>query len=163
MSTKKKLQPHEIWDALERASLEDEAERIAALSDAELDQELVRGGLDPEAVRARGAEIGRSLAATQEEAIEPVAWVSAPPPPMPIQAFDRRWVLLLAAALALAGLGGGAVALGIFKRSEPPRKDLPDAMPSAPSASVAPPPAPSPQDYQEMPPHGDDKTKRPKP
>jgi hypothetical protein len=157
MSSKKKLSPDEAWDALEAASLEEEAARITALSDADLDRELGRHGLDPKAIRARGAAIGKRLAAAREEPLEGAAWVSAPPVPIPVRAFDRRWVLLLAAALALVGVGGGAIALGVFNRHDAPTKDLPDA---APSVTVRPPPATLPQEHDEKPPASEDKPKR---
>jgi hypothetical protein len=154
MSSKKKLSPDEAWDALEAASREDEAARITSLSDAELDRELAQNGLDPKAIRARGAAIGKSLVAAREEPLEGAAWVSAPPVPIPARAFDRRWVLLAAAALALVGLGGGAIALGVFNRHDLPTKDLPDA---APSMTVRPPPAPLPQEHDDKLPVSEDK------
>jgi hypothetical protein len=104
--------------------------RVTTLSDAELDRELAQHGLDPKAIRAQGAAIGKRLAAAGEEPLEGGAWVSAPPIPIPARAFDRRWVLLAAAALALVGVGGGAIALRVFNRHDVPTKDLPDAAPS---------------------------------
>jgi hypothetical protein len=136
---------------LERASLEDEAARIMELSDAELDLELARGGLDPKAIRARGAALGTLLQADEnrrasDEALEGGAWVSAPPPPpAAIRPLDRRWVVLLAAALAAATIGGGAVALGVFNKNEPkpPIENHPDAAPSSTAPPAAPPPTAS--------------------
>lgn len=167
MSSKKKPSPDEAWDALEGASLEEEAARITALSDSELDRELARHGLDPKAIRARGAMIGKglaaarehpkSLAAAREESLEGGAWVSTPPIPIPVRAFDRRWVLLLAGAVALAAVGSGAIALGVFNRHDLPTKDLPDA---APSMTVRPTPAPPPQEHDEKPPVSEDKPRR---
>jgi hypothetical protein len=152
--SKKKRLPDEAWDALEDPRLEEEVARITALSDAELDRELARHGLDPKAIRARGAAIGKSLATAREEPLEGGAWVSAPP--TPIRAFDRRWVLLLAAALALVGVGGSAIALGVFNRHDLPTSGPPDA---APSVTVLPPPAPLPE-WHERSPLSDDKPRR---
>jgi hypothetical protein len=154
MSSKKKRLPDEAWDALKDASLEEEAARIPALSDAELDRELAQHGLDPNAIRARGAAIGKSLAAAREEPLEVGAWVSAPP--IAVRALDRRWVLLLAAALALVGAGGGAIALGVFNRHDVPKNGPPDAAPSV----TSPPPAPLPQEHLERSPRSDDKPQR---
>ncbi len=168
MSSKKKRSPDEAWDALlEDARLEEEAARITALSNGELDRELGQHGLDPKAIRARGAAIGqglaaahegsKSLAAAHEEPLEGGAWVSTPPIPIPARAFDRRWIVVLAGAVALVGAGGGAIALGVFNRHDRPTKDLPDA---APSVTVRPPPAPLPQEHDEKPPVSEDKPRR---
>jgi hypothetical protein len=145
MTSKKNRPPHEVWDALEELTLEEEAERVMGLSDPELDAELSRRGLDPKAVRARGAALGKRLEADKprggrDELLDGGAWVSAPPPPpAPSQLVDHRWVVLLAAALAAALIGGGAVALGVFNKNEPkpPIENRPDAAPS----STPPPPA----------------------
>jgi hypothetical protein len=92
MSSKKKLPPHEAWDALEKMALHDEAERVGALSDAELDAELAEEGMDPKALRARGAALAAQLKAS----------APAPVVPLPAKAPPRkRWAaLLLAATLA---------------------------------------------------------------
>ena len=57
----KPKEPHELWDKLLDDALAEEGQRVANLSDAELDASLRKAGLDPAAVRARGAEIGKSL------------------------------------------------------------------------------------------------------
>jgi hypothetical protein len=89
MSTGRKLPPHKAWDAVEKMALEEEAERVAALGDEELDAELRREGLDPKAVRVRGEALAARLKAK----------APAPVVPLPVAASARRrWVVLLAAA-----------------------------------------------------------------
>ncbi|HEV3191804.1 MAG TPA: hypothetical protein VGY54_14940 [Polyangiaceae bacterium] len=97
MSSKQKLPPHEAWDALEKMALHDEAERVASLSEAELDRELQEKGFDPKAVRERGAALAEKLRAAS----------AAPPVPqapmrrtLPARA---RWAALAAAAMAAVG------------------------------------------------------------
>jgi hypothetical protein len=87
----------------------------------------------------------------------PVSAASSPG----VRPLDRRWVVLLAAALAAATIGGGAVALGVFNKNEPkpPIENRPDAAPSTALPTAAPPAASSlPQKLQPMPP-GDGKPK----
>ena len=60
--TKKKLAPHEAWDALEKMAVDDEVERVLALSDEALDAELEKGSANPARVRQRGEDLGRRLA-----------------------------------------------------------------------------------------------------
>jgi hypothetical protein len=57
MTTPKRT-PEEAWQAIERWAMDDEAERILALTDEELDRELREAGFDPAEVRAKGREIG---------------------------------------------------------------------------------------------------------
>jgi hypothetical protein len=148
MSSKKKHPPHETWEALERASLADEAARVATLSDAGLDAELAEHGLDPNALRAKGAALAESLGKPRDDVLEGSAWVTPPPPATPRRPGSRRPVLLLAAAIALFGLIGGAVALALWSKDNPPPKDLPDAMPSA---TAPPAPVPVPEEPREDP------------
>jgi pimeloyl-ACP methyl ester carboxylesterase len=63
MSTPKKpkLAPDEAWDALEKMAVDDEVERVLALSDEALDAELKAAGADPVRVRERGEALGRKL------------------------------------------------------------------------------------------------------
>jgi len=61
MSPKRTLQPHETWDALLKMARDDEIERVAGLSDEELDRELAAEGFDPRVLRARGAELAEKL------------------------------------------------------------------------------------------------------
>jgi hypothetical protein len=164
MSSKKTRPPHEVWEALEKESLADEAARVAKLSDAELDAELASHGLDPKALRAKGAALAETLGRAHDEPAESSvtgAWVTAPPPPTPLRPSRRRSVLLLAAAVAVVGLIGGVVAAAILNKPKPPTKDWPDA---APSVTALPPPAPAPphQEPREAPPKSEDKPK-PKP
>ncbi len=63
MSVDGHLGPAAAWDALERMTLGDEAERLAALRDDDLDGELALGGFDPKALRTRGLTIAASLGA----------------------------------------------------------------------------------------------------
>lgn len=97
MSTeKKKLAPDEAWDALEKMALDDEVERVLALSDEELDDELEKKGANPARVRQRGEDLGRRLEAEREAARRRKASVAPSRAP---------WVAWLVAA----SLGGGVV------------------------------------------------------
>jgi|HubBroStandDraft_1064217.scaffolds.fasta_scaffold159699_2 hypothetical protein len=167
MTSKKNRPPHEVWDALEELALEEEAERVMGLSDPELDAELSRRGFDPKVIRARGAALGKLLQANEvrrarDEALEDGAWVSAPPPaPAAIRPLDRRWVVLLAAALVAASIGGGAVALGVFNKNEPkpPIENRPDAAPSSTPPPAVPPTASALEPKLQPMPPGDGKPK----
>jgi hypothetical protein len=114
MSEKRKLPPNEAWDALERMALRDEAERVHALSDSELDKELAAKGIDPKALRARGAALAAKLRmAAPEPKAQPSAQVS--------RRARRGWVISLAAA----SFAAGAATVGIpafvipFARPQP--------------------------------------------
>src|SRR5260370_13573519 len=97
MSTKRKLPPHEAWDVLEKMALHDEAERVASLSDAELDSELQEKGFDPKALRERGAALAEKLR------------VASAAPPVPQAPAKKtlptrvRWAALVAATMAAVG------------------------------------------------------------
>ena len=54
--TREKKEPHEVWGELEQAARHRQAERLAAMSDAELDREVEAKGMDPAALRKRGAD-----------------------------------------------------------------------------------------------------------
>jgi len=96
MSTeKKKLAPDEAWDALEQMAIDDEVERVLALSDEDLDAELRKTGANPERVRQRGEDLGRRLAGEREASRTGVASTSR-----------RRWVAWLAAATLGAAVVG---------------------------------------------------------
>jgi hypothetical protein len=127
MSTRR-LQPDEAWDALEKMALDDEAERVGALSDEEIDAELASEGLDPKALRARGAALAAKLKAA----------VPAPVVELGVKArlpARKRWVALLAAAtLAAVALAVAVPTVVIIAErrglwpgdtmvSAPPRKD----------------------------------------
>ena len=165
MSRDAKKTPAETWDALEKMPLEDEVDRVLGMSDAQLDEELEGAGLDPKAVRERGRQIGRQLEGEgravdprlgaarrpskedESASSEPGAWVSEPPPavPIPSPGLTRRSVWLIAAVLAAAIGGGVAVAAGMFGKHEaPPVNDLPDAGLPKVETKVKTPPAPAP-------------------
>jgi len=63
VTNKPKRSPAEVWAALETQAIRDEGERVAALSDEELDAELAAQGIDPKAARARGAALAAELLA----------------------------------------------------------------------------------------------------
>ena len=60
MSTSKD-KPRDVFESIEEQDADDEARRILAMDDAELDRELAAGGLDPAAVREKGRALGESL------------------------------------------------------------------------------------------------------
>lgn len=96
MSTTRKRTADQAWDALEEEAIDDEVQRVLALSDEALDAELAKAGADPTKIRARGA----TLAARSGK--------SAAPTPI------RRtgWVIWLAAAT----LGGLVVGVALMNR-----------------------------------------------
>jgi hypothetical protein len=99
----RKIPPHDAWDALEKMSLDDEAERVGGLSDDALDRELASKGLDPKALRARGEALAAKLAATAPARPKAVGR------PSTLRAKDalpraRLPVLLAAAAIAAAAI-----------------------------------------------------------
>ena len=101
MSTpKKKLAPDEAWDALEKMAVDDEVERVLALSDEDLDEELRKTGANPERVRERGENLGRRLAA------EGQARKASPGRAGSAATSRRRWVAWLAAATLGAAVVG---------------------------------------------------------
>ena len=101
MSTpKKKLAPDEAWDALEKMAVDDEVERVLALSDEDLDEELRKTGANPERVRERGENLGRRLAAEGE------ARKASPGRAGSAATSRRRWVAWLAAATLGAAVVG---------------------------------------------------------
>jgi hypothetical protein len=119
MSTKKKkLAPDEAWDALEQMAIDDEVERVLALSDEDLDEELRKTGVHPGRVRQRGEDLGRRLEA------ERAARKATTGRPGPADPSRRRWVAWLAAAAmgaAVAGvLGMNAGAVVAWFRPAPP-------------------------------------------
>jgi hypothetical protein len=62
MSTGNGKPTMDLFDRIEQEAAKDDAARIVAMSDAELDEELRQGGLDPAAVRAKGRALGEELA-----------------------------------------------------------------------------------------------------
>jgi hypothetical protein len=92
----------DVFDRIEAEDADDDARRILAMSDAELDHELAAGGLDPVAVRAKGRALGESLMRAPKRArlvkgakigglvaagvaiALGAAWLLRPPPTFPI-------------------------------------------------------------------------------
>jgi hypothetical protein len=68
MSKHSKRSLADIREALQRDALHDEAERVASLSDAELDAELHERGVDAKAARERGAALAAKLLAARKPA-----------------------------------------------------------------------------------------------
>jgi len=97
MSTKRKLPPHEAWDVLEKMALHDEAERVASLSEAELDRELQEKGFDPKALRERGTALAEKLRAAS------AAPPAAQAPVKKTLPTRVRWAALAAATMAAVG------------------------------------------------------------
>lgn len=101
MSTSKE-KPGDVFERIEEQDADDEARRILAMDDAELDRELAAGGFDPAAVRAKGQALGESLMRAAKRArlvrgakigavvgavvaiAVGAAWVLRPPGVMPI-------------------------------------------------------------------------------
>jgi len=79
----------DLFDRIEQEADHDEIERILAMDDAQLDDELRQGGLDPAAVRAKGRALGQELAK---------------------KAARARRVKLAKAAVVVAGIVAAAVA-----------------------------------------------------
>ena len=149
-----RLFPEEILETLEEQAAEDEATRILALSDEDLDRELADAGFDPEAERAWGRAVAeRAVREPDEGVAEGGAWASVVPI-APQKPGTPRWVLLLVAALALAVLGGGGAYVAahwIRHDEEPPPRVVPDTAPSvtpAPPAPSQPPIAPRLPDWK---------------
>lgn len=89
-----KRTPEETWDALEKMALEDEVERVLALSEKDLDDELRAAGADPRRVRARGRAVAAQIASGRTRGDRPAA------SPSRVTLLRRgRWVAMLAAAL----------------------------------------------------------------
>lgn len=121
MGTPKKRTPEETWDALEKMALDDEVERVLALSDEQLDAELKDSGLDPQRVRERGQALGEKLRGEHKSSAPPARPVpragvgETPPPRARVFVMKRaRWVAALAAALSATGIAvmSGPVLVG---------------------------------------------------
>jgi hypothetical protein len=103
-----KLPPHEAWDAIEDMVLDDEAERVAKMSRAELDRDLAAKGLDPKAVRARGEALVARLTAAKSGEQAPAS--SPSPNVVPLRPARRTslsdysmWAAIAASILAVVG------------------------------------------------------------
>ncbi len=116
----------------------DEAERILALSDEELDGELREAGLDPKAVRDEGRRLAEHASrATGEGLAGGEAWVSGVVPLAPRRSLSARWTAVLAAAVVVLAASGALLAPTILatlaKRNEKPIRIAPDVSASASS------------------------------
>jgi hypothetical protein len=100
--TKKKRAPEEAWDALEKMELDDEVDRVLGLSDKELDDELAKGGADPQQVRNRGRQIAAQIVPSATPTLgQPPKPSGAAAPAKVIPLRRVRLVALLAAALGV--------------------------------------------------------------
>ncbi len=142
MSTQNKPTPEELFDALEEEEMADEAERILALSDDALDDELAAEGFDPKALRARGAAWAAECMEAERSGAAPAKLASVTKLPSPSLPRTRARVLpWLAAAAIAAAIGaiievkGGAIVAMFGPRHEPIGPDIPDAsfLPPEPS------------------------------
>ena len=80
-----KLPPHEAWDRAVENLLDDEAERVAKLTDEEVDRDLARKGVDPKAIRAKGEALAAKLKAGKAAMAAKVSAPSAVAPAKPIE------------------------------------------------------------------------------
>lgn len=130
-----KSDPAATWERLEKLAVKEEAERVAGMSDAELDANLASRGHDPQAVRARGAALAARLMQDQGK---PFGSVMAPVTPVaqrpPEARRRRRPVPLWLAAAAVVAAGAGALAYVELR--------TPPAPPPVPT--LPPPPSPAP-------------------
>jgi hypothetical protein len=146
MSDGRKRAPGEAWAALEKEALREEGERVAKMSDAELDASLKERGIDAKAARERGAALAAKLMAQRSAA--PAAPPAAAPAPAPGPAKvvslaaerEKRgrsvaWITLVAAAAAVAVIGGGAGVYVALNSPEPaPTQSIPVPTQSGPPA-----------------------------
>jgi hypothetical protein len=85
----RKRSPEQILAALDEGDLADEAERVASLSEADVDRELVDAGLDPARVRADAQGVFESAMQKRAEVQRKTApW--SPPNGARVVAFDVR-------------------------------------------------------------------------
>ncbi len=118
MNPARKSDPSKVLRRMaEDAQAEAEMERLLALSDEEVEQQLVADGFDLDKVRADAAAMPEKLAALAAKEADaaranPVAAVPAAPIPFPF--YRRHPVLLLVAAatLTLAGVGAALALRG---------------------------------------------------
>jgi hypothetical protein len=126
--------PAATWERLEKLAVKEEAERVAGLSDAELDADLASRGHDPQAVRARGAALAARLMQDRGKAFGSVMAPVAPAPQrVPEPRRRRRPVVVLLAAAVLVAAAGALAYVELRQPSSPPH------VPTLP-----PPPAPAP-------------------
>ena len=139
MRDDRKRSPEEAWEAIQRMALDDEASRVESLSSAALDDELTKQGMDPKALRARGAALAAALAkgAPASEARGGRGAVAKLPGTSRWSAPARSIPWLAAAAL-------GAVVLAVVAKHRgpvaTPEAIGPDTVDAAPQMSAAPSP-----------------------
>ena len=119
MSKHSKRSLADIREALQRDELHDEAERVASLSDAELDAELYERGVDAKAARERGAALAAKLLAARKPAPgAPVRATLVQTNVVDLAARRARTVVATAlsfaaaaaaAGMTIAGMGGSVV------------------------------------------------------
>jgi len=134
MSTDRKRPPHKAWEAVEKMALDDEARRVASLGDEALDRELAGQGMDPQALRARGAVLAAQLAKSAAGAREASGSVAK----LPAKAWSSGARSI--AWIAVAALAAGVVAVVASRR--PPEEAIgPDIRDAASPKPAAPSPA----------------------
>jgi hypothetical protein len=130
MSEQPKRPPAKAWEAVQRDALREEGERVAGMSDAELDASLAAKGVDPKAARERGAALAAKLMSQRAAGAAPADAAAPAPAPAPAKVVslsaerEKRGrstlsILLIAAALALVVLGGGAGVMVALNTPEP--------------------------------------------
>ncbi len=103
METRKKS-PKEILDAIEEQELDEEVDRVRALSDAELDRELEQEGVNPQELRAGAQDVFEKAMRRRAEVLAKASGEKAPPqdarvvPLVPRAPARRRFAVWLAAA-----------------------------------------------------------------
>ncbi len=135
-----KRTPEEILESIEEATIDDEIERVLAMSPEEKQRELEAAGydmaeLDAQAdalyARMQGGAAKQAPAADHDGEEAPrsaSAWVTGAPPPPVKRAAVGRWTTLLAAALTLAVVGGLFYAKDVIDRRDARRNEAtPDA------------------------------------
>ncbi len=130
-----KRNPEETLKLLEDQAFQDQLGDVAAMSDRELDDALRMAGVDVAAAHSAGRRIaaeavkaGRARLAIGE------GWVSAPPP-APRRSSGGRWVVLFAASLTAAFIGGIIYEAGRMHHTE---DNVPDrSMDSGPADNAA--------------------------
>jgi hypothetical protein len=132
MTRPKKLRADQAIDEfLEGASADEELERIASMSDAGVDGELAKLGLDPERVRANGQDI----AALAEKGPPPSGVAPAQPQDgggakaIPLRRSVTLW--LVAAAILVLVVSAGAVVAGLFRHETPNLPEQPQLPPTS--------------------------------
>jgi hypothetical protein len=141
MSKDRKRTPDEAWETIQRMALDDEAKRVESLSAEALDDELAKQGMDPKALRARGAALGAQLAkvAPASES-HGVAGSFTRLPAKPRPSARARSIPWLAAAAA------AAVVLAVVSKNRGPVVTRDAIGPDTIDTALQMPAAPSPQE-----------------